>query len=135
MQNNTGMRMKQIRYNHLMNFVFSVMAYRIYTLVFISGIILFSGCSDNINEIPSFENDIILATSLGKEATLGSLTDFEWDKLDIIGPYSTDFDYDSITGIPKKVRSAIKSKEMFDGTGVLVFSLKGEYVAYAEVGT
>ena len=53
----------------------------------------------------------------------------------IIGPYSTDFDYNSITGIPKKVRSAIKSKEMFDGTGVLVFSLRGEYVAYTEVGT
>ena len=68
----------------------------------------------------------------GGEASFRSLTDFEWDRVHIIGPYG-DFDESSIKGIPRSVAARIDAQKLIESWTVLIFSKDNAFVTYEEV--
>ena len=65
---------------------------------------LLLGCSQSS---ANMETALTTAANTGTAVTLEQITDFEWDKVYVIGPYDQ-FDYSHISHVPAGVRKVIE---------------------------
>ena len=72
----------------------------------------------------------------GEEVRFGEITDFEWDRVDIVWPYN-DFksfkkDNDEMEKLPRSVAKRISNQRFKEYETLFVFSLDKKFVAYDE---
>ena len=72
----------------------------------------------------------------GEEVRFGEITDFEWDRVDMVGPYGDLKAFrksnSEMEKIPRSVAKRISQQQLNDDVTVFVFSLENKFVAYDE---
>ncbi len=72
----------------------------------------------------------------GEEVRFGEITDFEWDRVDMVGPYGDLKAFrksnSEMEKIPRSVAKTINQQQLTDDVTVFVFSLENKFVAYDE---
>ena len=88
-----------------------------------------SGCSRYDKHVPEALAEIAKSED---NTALSEITSYEWDKVCVVGPYES-FDCSVIKGVPRKVKSIIKTQELLENRFVLLFTLNQKFVSYSEV--
>lgn len=72
----------------------------------------------------------------GEEVRFGEITDFEWDRVDIVWPYSGLKEFresnSEMENLPRSVAKEIRYQTYEEARTVFIFSLENQYVAYDE---
>ncbi|MBQ7421151.1 MAG: hypothetical protein IJV27_03285 [Prevotella sp.] len=72
----------------------------------------------------------------GEEVRFGEITDFEWDRVDMVGPYGDLKAFrksnSEMEKIPRSVAKRINQQALNGNLTVFVFSLENKFVAYDE---
>ena len=72
----------------------------------------------------------------GEEVRFGEITDFEWDRVDIVWPYNSLKEFSEsnseIENLPRSVAKEIRYQTYEEARTVFIFSLENQYVAYDE---
>ena len=72
----------------------------------------------------------------GEEVRFGDITDFEWDRVDIVWPYSDLEEFrksnSEIENLPRSVAKRISQQALEENETLFIFSLGNKFVAYDE---
>ena len=90
---------------------------------------LLLGCSPSS---ANMETALTTVVENGTAVTLEQITDFEWDKVYVIGPYDQ-FDYSHISHVPADVRKVIERQIIEERNALLIFTLNDKYVKLYDI--
>ena len=85
-------------------------------------------CSQSID----METTLMTIANTGTSVTLEQITDFQWDKVYVIGPYDT-FDHSHIRHIPHGVRKMIKRQIIEERNALLIFTRNDTFVQFYDI--
>lgn len=90
---------------------------------------LLAGCSQSS---AIMETALTTVVENGTAVTLEQITDFEWDKVYVIGPYDQ-FDYSHISHVPAGVRKVIERQIIEERNALLIFTLNDTFVKLYDI--
>ena len=80
----------------------------------------------------NMETALTTVVENGTAVTLEQITDFEWDKVYVIGPYDQ-FDYSHISHVPAGVRKVIERQIIEERNALLIFTLNDTFVKLYDI--
>lgn len=90
---------------------------------------LLAGCSQSS---ANMETALTTVVENGTAVTLEQITDFEWDKVYVIGPYDQ-FDYSHISHVPAGARKVIERQIIEERNALLIFTLDDTFVKLYDI--